>query len=647
MIDPQQLHYANHWLDITIVIGYLVLMIWAGFYFRNISKNIKDYFSTSSQCPWLIAAFSFFISGFTSYMFVAASGQAFRSGVASLLMFCSAGPATVLGALYFARAWRRSRMTSPLEFMTFRFKRGTTQFFAITQVFFSMVVSGLMLTTLAVFLVPCMNIPTEIAIPLLHVNVDGVCLVITVVGLIILFYTTMGGLWAVLITDSIQTIILVVITVAVFFMSFHYLGDVRSVVQGVKNLIQKAPPEMWSLAQPEQTLYFSITYIITILMSMNATWYFIQRYGSVPTEKDAVKLAWFASVVLFLVPIVWIFPAIVARTVFGPDLSVHWPGIEAPEETSYTMISMLVLPNGLLGLIIAAMLSATMSTFSSVYNAQAAVITSDVYRPIYQGFSKKAPSERHLLWVGRLTTVTMGVVGIVMGIVYAKIPDMGIFRIGIHLNSYVYLPFLAPTLLGLVLRRSAWWAAFVGALLAIAFSLIVDYAYIVLGLFGWEIDPMAFYHWFYGVFFDRPVGDKWIDMVAVKYSFQMLLVLLTFLISIPFATQEDINRPERLQFEKNLKTPVNYEGKGDPRLRYWIFRPLGMITVIIGSFLLLGLPIQVLFPGKHLPLTGYQIRMWILIVLAFFILGGAMIHAARGKGSKAEDAESNLPGEAE
>ena len=225
MIDASQLNYANHWIDITIVIGYLVIMVWAGFYLKGLNKNVKDYFSTSSQCPWLIAAFSFFISGFTAYMFVAAAGQAFVSGSASLLIFCASGPALVLGALYFAKTWRRTRMVSPLEFMTSRFSQGTTQFFGIAQVSFTLIVSGLMLTTMAVFLVPCMNIPEIIKIPFLGFSIDGVSLVIISVGLIILFYTTTGGLWAVLITDSIQFVILLIISTVVLFMSFRYLGD--------------------------------------------------------------------------------------------------------------------------------------------------------------------------------------------------------------------------------------------------------------------------------------------------------------------------------------------------------------------------------------------------------------------------------------
>ena len=631
MIDSGQLHFANHWLDILVVIGYLVLMIWIGFYFKNISKNIKDYFSTSSQCPWVVAAFSFFVSGFTSYMFVAAAGQAFRSGLASLLMFCSAGPATILGALYFATAWRRSRMMSPLEFMTYRFSRGTTQFFAIVQTVLTMIIGGLMLTTLAVFLVPCMNIPEEISIPLLNLTVSGVALVITVVGFIILFYTTMGGLWAVLITDSIQAIILVIVTTSVFFMSFHYLGDNQSVMLGMKRLSQLAPKEMWSLSQPEQTLYFSMTYIFVMFMSYNGTWYFIQRYGSVPTEKDAKKLAWFASVIFLVVPVIWILPSIVSRTVFGPDLSTYWPSIEAPEETCYTMIAMLVLPHGMIGLIIAAMLSATMSTFSSVYNAQAAVITNDVYKPFHEMFTKKSPSSTQLLWAGRITTIIMGIVGTAMAIVYAKIPHMGIFRIGMIISSYTGVAFLSPIFFGMILRKSAWWSALVGSLTAIAFALLIDYGYWILGLFGWEIDPMAFYNWFYGTFFHRPVADRTIDTVAVKNSFQAAIVFLTFVISIPLTTKKDRERPERLQFEKNLRTPVNYEESGDPKAGYWIFRPLGMITIMIGIFLLLALPIQIIFPSKELPITGYQTLMWIMVTLAFILAGGIMMYSAKGK----------------
>jgi hypothetical protein len=189
---------------------------------------------------------------------------------------------------------------------------------------------------------------------------------------------------------------------------------------------------------------------------------------------------------------------------------------------------------------------------------------------------------------------------------------------------------MCPVLFGLIFKRSAWWSASVGALLAIAFALLVDYSYKVVGWFGHEMDSMAFYNWFYGTYFHRTVGDKLIDTVAVKNSFQIVIVFLTFLISIPFATKKDLERPERIQFEKNLKTPVNYEESGDPKKGYWIFRPLGVITLIIGIFLFVILPVQMIFPVKDLPLTGYQTFMWVLIAGAFCFLGGLMMYAAKG-----------------
>jgi Na+/proline symporter len=311
-------------------------------------------------------------------------------------------------------------------------------------------------------------------------------------------------------------------------------------------------------------------------------------------------------------------------------------------------MAMLVLPSGLIGLTIAAMLAATMSTYSSVFNAQAAVITNDVYKPFYEAIKKKEPSEKSLLWVGRGATGFIGIFGIVMAIIYASIPDMGIFRVALKMNSYILLPLMMPIALGLVIRKSAWWSALVGSILAILFAIVVDYGYTIPNLLGADLDPLVLHNLFYNTFFNRPVNDEVIDTTALKNFFQMFIILGTFLLAIPLATKEDLERPKRKKFEENLRTPLDRDEEGESKSGYWIFRPLGWITMSIGVFLLLIVPFQI-FMGRR-AITSYQTKVSVVSALAFLVIGGLMWWASKNHpfpGEKVSEDEASASAEEE
>jgi Na+/proline symporter len=120
-----------------------------------------------------------------------------------------------------------------------------------------------------------------------------------------------------------------------------------------------------------------------------------QRYFSVDDERSAKKVALLCFALFVLGALIWFVPPLAMRVLY-PDLKAVWPGLANPHEASYAVAALTLLPNGLVGIMLAAMFSATMSSLSGLFNMHAAVVSKDIYQTLLQ----KRSTEKELLVVG-------------------------------------------------------------------------------------------------------------------------------------------------------------------------------------------------------------------------------------------------------
>jgi hypothetical protein len=149
---------------------------------------------------------------------------------------------------------------------------------------------------------------------------------------------------------------------------------------------------------------------------------------------------------------IWFVPPLAMRVLY-PDLRTVWPGLANPHEASYAVAALTLLPNGLVGIMLAAMFSATMSSLSGLFNMHAAVVSKD----IYQTLLRKRSSERELLVVGWIATFGVGatMTGLAMGMAAR---GASIFSVMLTFNTVMSLAYGPPALLGLVSRRTPSWS---------------------------------------------------------------------------------------------------------------------------------------------------------------------------------------------
>jgi SSS family transporter len=416
---PSRLETADH----IVIIGYFALLTLIGLYFWRRMRHTKDLFAAGGNVPWWLTGISFYLTGFSAFTFVAYSEMAYRYGIVAITLSWSAAVAMLAGTIFLAARWQRARIISPVAFLEARFNPALRQVLAWTGIPLKVIDDGLKIYATGIFVSVGMGYD-------LRMSILGS-------GLVMLFYTFMGGLWAVMVTDYVQFIVLTLGVVVLLPLVFSRLDGLDALFRGV-------PADFASPAGGPITPLYVLAFYLLVMLSYNGNWAYAQRFYSVRDEREARKAGYLAVAFMVAGPPLFILPAVAARTLM-PELMVP---PNSPQYT-YAALALEFLPAGLMGLMIAAMFSATMSTLSADYNVMASVITEDVYRRLLN----PQASERRLVLVGRLATLAVGALTIVIGMLLVTTAQRGLFEVMVTVFGLFVGPMLLPMLAGLVSQR--------------------------------------------------------------------------------------------------------------------------------------------------------------------------------------------------
>ncbi len=432
-------------VDYVVVVSYLLSMVAVGFLLSRSNRNDEDYFKGGNKIPWIMAGISLFIGQLSAYMFVAASGQAYSNGISCLLLYSSGAPILLLVAIFFAHRWRRTRITSPIEYIGQRYGKPTKKFYTFVQIPIFILMTGNCLYIMCIFLSSALRLQESYS--LLGFNIGSIELCIIITGIVITLYTSSGGLWAVIITDTVQFIIVMLVSILILFLSFRLFSAEHGVIQAVNEYVSNPPtPDYFKLTKQTQPLYFTIAWFVLMMIVYPTEYGTMQRCFSVPNEKDAKKLTLLASVSFLIVPLIWIAPVVLLRKLL-PDMAQLWPHLNNPAEASYVTISLSLLPNGVIGLTLSAILAASMSSMSTVFNFLSSIVTENIYKPIFAANS----TPKQTMQAGKIITLILGGFSIVIAIILSK--GSGAFETTFSIASYVQTAVAFPLLVGLFVKR--------------------------------------------------------------------------------------------------------------------------------------------------------------------------------------------------
>jgi Na+/proline symporter len=212
------------------------------------------------------------------------------------------------------------------------------------------------------------------------------------------------------------------------------------------------PPEATSLAlTPEFGWGYLAAWTLMVSFGYN-TAAMAQRYFSVEDERAARRVALLCFGLFVVGAFIWFIPPFAMR-VLRPDMSEVWPGLANPHESSYALAALTVLPNGLIGIMIAAMFSATVSGLTGLLNLLASILTRDIIPTLWPRRARAADS----LAVGWAATFAVGALVVTLAMTMAA-RGQSVFAVMLTFNTVMSLAYGPPALLGLLVRRTPHWS---------------------------------------------------------------------------------------------------------------------------------------------------------------------------------------------
>ena len=360
---------------VLVIFAFMIFLIGAAFT-RMGSKNGQAFFEAGGATPWWINGLSLFISYFSAGTFVVWGSIAYRHGLVANTIQLTMSISGLIVALFIARRWKRTGVRTASEYIGKRFGTATQQFYTYLVLLLSLFSTASVLYPVG----RMVHVATPFSLE--------TCIII--IGLIIVLYTAAGGLWAVLVTDVVQFVILTASVIIVIPIAFSAIG-------GPERLVSDTPVGFFDLFNEEYTLPFMLAFILYQTVYIGGNWSYVQRYTSVRDENRSARVAWLFTLLYLVSPFIWMIPPMIYR-VLNPDL--NGLGVEG----AYMMLCKQVLPPGLIGLVLAGMISATSSKANTTINLAATVFATDLYR---SALRRKA-GDRELILMARLFTLLFG-----------------------------------------------------------------------------------------------------------------------------------------------------------------------------------------------------------------------------------------------
>jgi SSS family solute:Na+ symporter len=378
--------------DWGILFLYLAGTVFIGVFLGRFIKGSSDMFAAGGKSPWWISGLSAFMTMFSANTFVVWGGIAYEHGLVAIMINLCYGVAAIAVGFTVAGKWKKLGIETPADYIEQRFGRPTLHFYTWFMMVFRIVGTGGALYAIARLTLAVIG-SGEGGLSGAELNVA-----ILIFALIVVGYTMIGGLWAVLMTDTLQFIILNLAVLFVIPLSLARSG-------GFSGIVEKLPEGFLAATNDEYTFLFLAGWVAIHYFMIGAEWAFVQRYLCVPTPKDARKSTFLFGGLYLFSPFLWLLPPILWRIQQPIPAGADPETITHMAETAYILSCKAVLPIGMLGLMLAALFSATASMISSQLNVFSGVLTENMYKPLAGN-----PSDKQMVRMGRVFTCLLGLI---------------------------------------------------------------------------------------------------------------------------------------------------------------------------------------------------------------------------------------------
>ncbi|EMI51940.1 sodium:solute symporter family transporter [Rhodopirellula sallentina] len=472
-------------IDYAVLLTYLAGVFGVGCLFAAKNKSTSDMFAAGGQSPWWASGLSAFMTMFSANTFVVWGGIAYRQGLVAVSINLMYGVAALLVGYFVAGRWKQIGVQTPAEYVQLRFGHSVLHFYTWFMTVFRIVTTAGALYALGRVLVSLM--PLAEGNPLRDPATGTLSLFwgIVIFSSIVVIYTMIGGLWAVLMTDVLQFIILNLAVLFVIPLALAKVGgvgafwDAALATPALQVHAGKvvAGGNLLSVISGDYTWFFLAGWCAVHFFMIGAEWAFVQRFICVPDANAARKSTYLFGGLYLLSPLLWLLPPLIWRVHTPIPAGASEDIVLRLSETAYIDACQSVLPVGMVGLMVAAMFSATASMVSSQLNVFSGVITHDIYRPLAQAVE----GDPYLVWVGRVVTSLLGALLIAIALFYESLG--GAEKVIINITEMVVVALFAPTLWSLFSRTMTARGVWITAGVSLAIGVVVRFGLQSGGLF--------------------------------------------------------------------------------------------------------------------------------------------------------------------
>ncbi len=509
------------WIMIGLYFAILLgIAVWV---IKKRQSNTEDYFLAGRNVGWFVVGASIFASNIGSEHVVGLAGAGAGDKLPMLIYEIQAWVVLILGWVFLPFYQRSGVFTMP-EFLEKRFdarSRWVLSIFSIiayvlTKISVTIYAGGIVVSAL--------------------LGIDfwtGALSTVVLTGL----YTVLGGMRAVVYTETVQAVVLILGAAALTIIGLNEVG-------GWNSMVETVGPEyldMWRPATDPDFPWPSLLITSTIV----GIWYWctdqyiVQRALTARNIKEGRRGTIFGALLKLLPVFLFLIPGIIALALKMRG-ELHW---DTPDEAFPVLMSNL-LPSGLRGLVAAGLLAALMSSLASVFNSCSTLFTVDIYKKL-----RPDTPEKKLVRTGQIATVVIVIIGIIWIPIMANISGV-LYEYLQSVQSYIAPPITAVFLLGIFYKRINATGAYVTLLT----GLVVGALRIVLEIKKESFDPEGFLYML--------GGSNFLSFGAWFFLFCIVLIVVVSLLTPAPAKEKTDNLTYQTISEeekRNNKTSYNWK----------------------------------------------------------------------------------------
>ncbi len=572
--------------DYLVIAGYFALMVAISLIFKKMASNsTSDYFRGGGKMLWWMVGATAFMTQFSAWTFTGAAGKAFNDGFAVLAVFVGNMVAYVFAYFFFARRFRNMRVDTPTEAVKRRYGNGNEQFFTWVIIPLSVINAGVWLNGLGVFASAVFN--------------ADIITTIYVTGAAVLIISLLSGAWGVVASDFIQTLVVAVISVACAAVALYFVGGPAEIVNKFPGGFVTGPDMNYPLLLVGSFVFFIVKQLQSI-NNMQESYRFLNAKDS----NNASKAALLALGMMVVGAIIWFIPPW-ASAIMYPDAASAYPALGAKaRDAVYLVFARETMPTGTVGLLMAGLFAATMSSMDSALNRNSGIFVRSFYAPIMR---KGQATDKEQLRAGQIACLVNGILVILMAQFFNSLKHLSLFDLMMQVATLLQSPILVPLFLGVLIRKTPKWAPWA----TVVFGMFVSYLVVTV------FTPQTVANWF-GMenITAREAGEMKTMITIAAHLF--LTAGFYCLTTLFYKEQADNNKVQSDEFFKDLNTDV-VAAEGQDIVDRMQRAKLGTLVIYMAA----GLCLMVLIPN---PMWGRLVFFG--CAAAVFLVGYALKRSA-------------------